>query len=220
MSNELHRAMAEVNDLNRTHGVVQRGGKKYTEVSVRLEAFRKHLGLVAGIETHILQDTPERVVVKAQITDAVTGRVLGTGHAEEFRNSSNVNKTSAIENAETSAIGRALASIGLHGGSYASANEMAAIPRKESAIESNQQTQAPAQAPVQQYTQDDNKARARAWAAKAMAEITACNSIPALRAWDAKNDAAVEKLRAAYPDLFNELLNHYSTKEGSLNAAA
>ena len=29
---DLIKAMAEVNDLNRTHGVTQRGGKKYTEV--------------------------------------------------------------------------------------------------------------------------------------------------------------------------------------------
>ncbi len=216
MSNELHKAMHEVNDLNRSHGIVQRGGKKYTEVSVRLEAFRKHLGLQAGIETHILVDTPERVVIKAQITDAVTGRIIGSGHAEEFRGSSNVNKTSAIENAETSAIGRALASIGLHGGSYASANEIAAIPRKESALEEPQRTPAPA--PV--VTEEGNKVRARAWVAKAMAEISDCTSIPAMRAWDGKNDAAVERLRAGYPDLFNDLLNHYSLKEGSLNAAA
>ena len=33
---ELQKAMAEVNDLNRTHGVTQRGGKKYTEVFVRV----------------------------------------------------------------------------------------------------------------------------------------------------------------------------------------
>lgn len=216
MSNELHKAMSEVNDLNRSHGIVQRGGKRYTEVSVRLEAFRKHLGLQAGIETHILIDTPERVVVKAQITDAVTGRIIGSGHAEEFRGSSNVNKTSAIENAETSAIGRALASIGLHGGSYASANEIAAIPRKESALGEAPQIQQ--SAPV--VTQDDNRAKAHAWVVRALAQIDDCKSIPELRSWDAKNDAAVEKLRGAYPDLFNSLLNNYAIKEGSLNAAA
>ena len=50
-----------------------------------------------------------------------------------------VNKTSAIENCETSAIGRALASLGLHGGSYASANEIAAVQRKEKAMEEQKQ---------------------------------------------------------------------------------
>ena len=33
---DLLNAMNEVNDLNRTHGVTQRGGKKYTEVFVRV----------------------------------------------------------------------------------------------------------------------------------------------------------------------------------------
>tara|TARA_R110002126_G_scaffold183113_1_gene331679 strand:- start:938 stop:1390 length:453 start_codon:yes stop_codon:yes gene_type:complete len=46
-----------------------------------------------------------------------------------------VNTTSALENAETSAIGRALSSLGLAGGEYASANEMDAVIRKTDAIE-------------------------------------------------------------------------------------
>ena len=58
-----------------------------------------------------------------------------------------VNKTSAIENCETSAIGRALASLGLHGGSYASANEIAAVQRKEKAMEEQKQPQPKAPEP-------------------------------------------------------------------------
>jgi hypothetical protein len=56
--------------------------------------------------------------------------------AEEIRGQGNVNKTSALENCETSAIGRALASLGLAGGEYASANEMDGVGRKEEAIAS------------------------------------------------------------------------------------
>ena len=40
-----------------------------------------------------------------------------------------------MENAETSAIGRALASLGLAGGEYASANELDAVVRKTTALE-------------------------------------------------------------------------------------
>jgi len=130
---ELQKAMAEVNDLNRTHGVTQRGGKKYTEVFVRVEAFRKAFGTDHGINTEILTDDGKRVVVKASITNNA-GMVVGSGMAEEIRGQGNVNKTSALENAETSAIGRALASIGLHGGTYASLNEIDAVrtkPRKK-----------------------------------------------------------------------------------------
>lgn len=126
-------AMKAVNDLNRTHGVTQRGGKKYTEVFVRVEQFRMAFGEHMGIDTEILVDDGKRVVVKAIVTHK--GQTIGSGMAEEIRGSSNVNKTSALENCETSAIGRALASLGLHGGSYASANEIAAVSRKEKAME-------------------------------------------------------------------------------------
>lgn len=132
-------AMKAVNDLNRTHGVTQRGGKKYTEVFVRVEQFRMAFGEHMGIDTEILVDDGKRVVVKAIVTHK--GQTIGSGMAEEIRGSSNVNKTSALENCETSAIGRALASLGLHGGSYASANEIAAFSRKEKAME--EQTAAP-----------------------------------------------------------------------------
>lgn len=125
-------AMKSVNDLNRTHGVTQRGGKKYTEVFVRVEQFRMAFGETLGIDTNILVDDGKRVVIKATVTK--DGMVIGSGMAEEIRGSTNVNKTSAIENCETSAIGRALASLGLHGGSYASANEIAAVSRKEKAM--------------------------------------------------------------------------------------
>ena len=142
---DLKTAMAEVNDLNSSHGVTQRGGKKYTEVFVRVEAFRKAFALDHGINTEILLDDGKRVVVKATVINAA-GMIVGSGMAEEIRGSSNVNKTSALENCETSAIGRALASIGLHGGTYASLNEIDAVPRKSKA--QAQQAAAPAPAPV------------------------------------------------------------------------
>ena len=123
-------AMKQVNDLNKTHGVTQRGGKKYTEVFVRVEAFRQAFGTELGIDTSILVDDGKRVVVKATILSK-EGLTVGSGLAEEIRGQGNVNKTSALENCETSAIGRALASIGLSGGEYASANEMEAVPRKQ-----------------------------------------------------------------------------------------
>ncbi len=53
------------------------------------------------------------------------GRTLSTGLAEEVRGSTNINKTSALENCETSAIGRALAFFGLGGTEIASADEVA-----------------------------------------------------------------------------------------------
>ena len=133
---DLNKTMDAINDLNKTHGVKQRGGKMYTQVVHRMEAFRRHHGTDFGVETKILVDDGHRVVVQAYITFA-QGGVLGSGMAEEIRGQGHVNTTSALENAETSAIGRALASLGLAGGEYASANEMDAVSRKSDAIESN-----------------------------------------------------------------------------------
>ena len=66
--------------------------------------------------------------------DVYYTKVIGSGHAEELRGSTNVNKTSALENCETGAIGRALASIGLSGSEYASANEMGQLVTEETAL--------------------------------------------------------------------------------------
>lgn len=205
MSN-LITAMAEVNDLNRTHGVTQRGGKKYTEVFVRVEAFRKAFGTDLGISTEVVSDDGSRVVMRARILDK-NNHVIGSGYAEEIRGQGNVNKTSALENAETSAIGRALASLGLHGGTYASLNEIDAVQRKTQAMA--QQT-APAPAPATPAPSD-----AQAWCAKAYAEIMACNTREELQAWDDKNDLAIDALKVNHSDLFNQLLPIYTQKEKS-----
>jgi hypothetical protein len=58
------------------------------------------------------------------ILDA-SGNIVSTGHAHEVKGSSNINKTSHIENCETSAVGRALAMLGIGiDTSIASANEV------------------------------------------------------------------------------------------------
>ena len=135
---ELKDVMAAVNDLNQSHGVTQKGGKKYTEVAKRVEAFRTHFGLKYGITTNIVVDNEKRVVIKAQVYDLSNKEIaVGEGYAEEIRGSSLVNKTSAIENCETSAIGRALASLGLHGGQYASVNEIDKAENNEKNIDEN-----------------------------------------------------------------------------------
>lgn len=126
---DIQQAMALCAELNKTHGVKQRGGKMYTQVVHRMEAFRKVFGVSMGVDTQILVDDGQRVVIKAIITNA-DGIVVGSGMAEEIRGQGHVNTTSALENCESSAIGRALASIGLAGGEYASANEMDAVERK------------------------------------------------------------------------------------------
>ena len=106
-------------------GIVNLHGKAYKTVVLRVNEFREKCSIQDGwgISTRLLHDDAERVVVQAWVYDP-GGRVVGSGLAEEYRNASKINRTSAMEVAETSAIGRALASIGLGGEEYCSADEL------------------------------------------------------------------------------------------------
>ena len=107
---------------NKDSGVVNIHGKQYKTVALRVNEFRAEFP-ASGLITEIVQ-SGDPVVMKASIID-VDGRTIATGHAEENRSSSQINKTSALENCETSAIGRALAAFGLAGTEFASADEVA-----------------------------------------------------------------------------------------------
>lgn len=115
------------------------GGRQYTQVASRVEALRIVMGLRLSIETEILvypgplslkEGPADTIVVRAVIREE-SGRILATGHAEEVRGSTRINATSALENCETSAIGRALAALGVHGGEFASINEVDIAKDKE-----------------------------------------------------------------------------------------
>ena len=105
-------------------GTVDIRGKSYKLIVQRVMEFReKHPDW--GMHSEVVHHDEDRVIVKVWITDE-DGRVRGTGLAEEDRKASRINQTSAMENCETSAFGRALASIGFGGdASYASAEEVA-----------------------------------------------------------------------------------------------
>lgn len=99
-------------------------GKEYETVASRVVRFREADKGTRTIKTRIIKVTKNRVIMKASILDQ-EGKLLATGHAEEVRAASTLNKTSALENCETSAIGRALACLGYIGTEFASADEVA-----------------------------------------------------------------------------------------------
>lgn len=98
-------------------------GKDYAQVNDRIKAFRE-LCPNGTITTDIIELTNGVVTMKATVYDE-EGKILGTGLAQEKESSSYINKTSYIENCETSAVGRALgfAGIGVDG-SMCSAEEL------------------------------------------------------------------------------------------------
>jgi hypothetical protein len=84
----------------------------YEPVEVRLEKFIKdYPAFRIATELEVVEAT--RYIVKAYLfKDAQDGVAWATGYAEETVTSRGVNQTSALENCETSAIGRALANAG------------------------------------------------------------------------------------------------------------
>lgn len=110
-------------------------GKKYVLVTDRVKAFRQ-LCPGGSITTDILAYENNAVTIKATVTDEA-GNVLSTGIAQEKEGSGFVNKTSFIENCETSAVGRALgfAGIGIDE-SMASAEEVANAILQQNALTS------------------------------------------------------------------------------------
>lgn len=113
-------------------GVVNIHGKEYKTVAKRVDEFRKEYGTKLSILTNIVDRDEQTVVMRARILDE-NRHVIATGYAEENRAASQINKTSALENCETSAIGRALANFGLGGGEYASADEVANAIQQQNA---------------------------------------------------------------------------------------
>ena len=96
----------------------------YATVALRIGIFRRNLGTSAAISTSIVFQDDKKVIVKAEVF--IDGNLISTGLAEELRAASRINQTSALENAETSAVGRALAMLGLTNDRIASAEEVSA----------------------------------------------------------------------------------------------
>ncbi|BFN37808.1 hypothetical protein [Fidelibacter multiformis] len=103
-------------------------GNEYVTVHERLQMVHTNHEKVS-IETEIISIDQRSVTVKAVLK--INGEVY-TAHASEVFGSTEINETSALENAETSAVGRALAFAG-YGitGSVASADEVIAAKKRQ-----------------------------------------------------------------------------------------
>lgn len=113
------KVLNEVNDRLKKTDIK---GKDYVEVNQRILAFWE-LFPGGSIETEILSLENGVVTMKATVKN--NGAILSIGHAQEKESSSYINKTSFIENCETSAVGRALGILGIGAtSSVASAEEV------------------------------------------------------------------------------------------------
>lgn len=114
----LLKAMKSVHDAS----AIDLKGKKYTQVNVRVKEFRAVFGLEYGIETTI--DVGSKGAITTAHIKRPDGFIVGSGHSytNDFTNA-----FKGLEKAETTAIGRALASIGLGGDEYASIDEIDSV---------------------------------------------------------------------------------------------
>ncbi len=104
----------------------------YETVEERLARFwKEHED--GRIETTLVESTLQRFIVKASIyRTEVDAQAWTTGFAEETVSTRGVNSTSALENCETSAIGRALANAGYASkGKRPSREEMSKVKASE-----------------------------------------------------------------------------------------
>ena len=97
-------------------------GKEYKTVAERLSEVSSDTKGKYSLLTEVLGDVNGTVLIIATLE---LERGTFVGHAYEREDAGYINKTSHVENCETSAIGRALASAGYAGSEFASADEVA-----------------------------------------------------------------------------------------------
>jgi len=144
-------------------------GKDYNLVSTRLGIARRVLGSSLDLVDQIIHQDDKKVIV--QCDAFIDGRHVGTGLAEENRSQSMINKTSALENAQSSAWGRCLAACGFSNDNLASAEEVSA------AIEAQDRQ---LQTALQELQQVSHPGNYKAWISKhkdVLAKIKTSNPI-------------------------------------------
>lgn len=102
---------ADIERVNKNVNFMDLRDKKYAVVAEKVKAFRQ-LQANGGIVTDVLGASDTEITIKATVLDN-EGHILATGTAHEVKGEGMVNKTSWVENCETSAVGRALSFLGI-----------------------------------------------------------------------------------------------------------
>ena len=110
--------------------------KIYETVAERLRKFREEFPVKTGWALNTEMSYSDNLVRCEARMVSQDGHIVATGHAEENRNGSFINETSAVENCETSAIGRCLFAAGFGGGEFTSADELLMALKKQEELTS------------------------------------------------------------------------------------
>tara|TARA_X000001382_G_scaffold114167_1_gene92330 strand:- start:2106 stop:2684 length:579 start_codon:yes stop_codon:yes gene_type:complete len=160
-------------------------GKDYATVAMRVAFARRVLGTDLDIHTKIVSIDKETVVMEAELY--IDGTHIATGHAEEKRAASRINQTSALENCETSAVGRALAFCGMISDGIASAEEVSAA-----------------------IVQQDKKIQ------EALKELEALSHKGSYTEWLTKHKVMIEGLKTNNPPAYAQLLEGFKAAKNNL----
>ena len=139
---KLREAITRVSNL-KPDSKVKIHNKYYATVKLRNQIFREYFGTDASYVSKVEFRDPifhnDKMIFAGSVVATtelwIKKNMIAVGIAEEIRNSSPVNKTSATENAMTSSLGICLARAGLDGGEFASADEMQIATRNGLAID-------------------------------------------------------------------------------------
>jgi len=160
-------------------------GKEYATVALRVAIARRVLGTDLDIVTKIVSIDKETVVMQADIF--INDKHIATGHAEEKRAASRINQTSALENAETSCVGRALAFCSFISDGIASAEEVSAA-----------------------IVQQDKKIQ------EALKELEAASHKGSYTEWLTKHKVMIEGLKTNNPPAYAQLLEGFKAAKNNL----
>lgn len=142
-------------EVNQRINKVDIKGKQYAQVADRVMAFRE-LYPDGAILTDLISNEGGMAVVKATILNE--GQPIATGLAYEKESSSFINKTSYIENCETSAVGRALGFLGIGSDeNICSAEELANAVRQQNQQKTIKKTEAKAVATMVEELHNNGK---------------------------------------------------------------
>lgn len=144
----------DIKKANETINTTDIKGKEYAEVNQRVKAFRM-VYPTGFIRTYLSRYDEGVCVIKCEVgfyDDNGLPRIIGEGSAREEKTASYINKTSFLENCETSAVGRALGFAGFGiDTSICSADEL------QNAIEAQNTTETPKAEPIKdEPKQEDN----------------------------------------------------------------
>ena len=157
----------------------------YATVALRIGILRRNLGTAATIKSSIIFQDDKKVIVQSEVF--IDNKLVSTGLAEELRSASRINQFSALENAETSAVGRSLAMLGLTNDRIASADEVSGA-----IVQQSQQLIA------------------------ALSQLDKVSHLGSYKTWLSTNQKLMQEVKANNPVAYSEFLERFNQIKNKL----